>query len=334
MRTAILFTVLLAVACGAPTPVEQHEQAPDLRIAFNVYTNTPEDNYEIFVMDLDGKNRRNITNTPGVEWVYAAYGDRLLFLSDRDTCHRCYFLYEMDANGDHVRRISDRQLQDSWMGSRFNGAEFIVDPKGINPGSGPGQADTAFFRISKEGAILDTLYHGLAYANDPCFSPDGEQVVFRGAKEKVKHGYPAELHIIHTDGSGLRQLTHYPATDTTAEWWAYHAGPPTWLKSGRITYCSKRKGNLSIFSINPNGTDEQQLTPDGFDEDWHSWSPDENLLVHSGTPLVSDEERPIYDIYLMDMRTKQAKQLTTDTLSEQAPVFVLATVATRSGPKP
>lgn len=317
MKHMTLLASLALVACGEnPAAVEETKALPDLRIAFNVYTNTPEDNYDVFVMDLDGKNRKNITNTPGVDWVYSAYGDRLLFLSDRDTCHRCYFLYEMDAAGNNVRRISERQLQDSWMSARMNGGEFIVDPKGIN--------DTAFFRIDANGQHLDTLYHGLAYANDPCFSPDGERIVFRGAKEKVKHGYPAELHIIHADGSGLRQLTHYPADDTTAEWWAYHAGPPQWRGDERITYCSKRKGNLSIFSIKPDGTDEQQLTPDGFDEDWHAWSPDGNLLVYGGTPVVSEEERPVYDIFLMDMRTKEAKQLTTDTLSEQAPVFVRA----------
>lgn len=315
MKNIIMLASLALVACGeAPAPVEDTKAPADLRIAFNVYTNTPEDNYEVFVMDLDGKNRKNITNTPGVDWVYSAYGDRLLFLSDRDTCHRCYFLYEMDADGNNVRRISDRQLQDSWMSARMNGDEFIVDPKGIN--------DTAFFRLDRDGKHLDTLYHGLAYSNDPCFSPDGQQIVFRGAKEKVKHGYPAELHIINTDGSDLRQLTHYPADDTTAEWWAYHAGPPQWRSDGRITYCSKRKGNLSIFSIKPDGTDEQQLTPDGFDEDWHAWSPDGNWLVYSGTPVVGDEDRPVYDIFLMDMRTKQAKRLTTDTLSQQAPVFV------------
>ncbi|MBL7939269.1 MAG: PD40 domain-containing protein [Flavobacteriales bacterium] len=319
LKNITLLAAMALVACGEnPAPVEDTKAPSDLRIAFNVFTNTPDDNYEVFIMDLDGNNRKNITNTPGVDWVYAAYGDRLLFLSDRDTCHRCYFLYEMDADGNNVRRISDHRLQDSWMGSRFNGAEFLVDPKGIN--------DTAFFRISKDGAVLDTLYHGMAYANDPCFSPDGRQVVFRGAHAKFKQdqGYHDELYIINTDGAGLRQLTQYPANDTTAEWWAYHAGPPQWLAHDRISYCSKRKGNLSIFSVKPDGTDEQQLTPDGFDEDWHAWSPDGNLLVFGGTPVVSDQERPVYDIFLMDMRTKEAKRLTTDTLTEQAPVFVLA----------
>ena len=317
MKHLLLMAPLAWAACGEnPAPVKDVKPTQDLRIAFNVFTNTPEDNYEVFVMNLDGSGRKNITYTPGVDWVYASDGDRLLFLSDRDTCHRCYFLYEMDADGNHVRRISDHRMQDSWMSARMNGREFIVDPKGIN--------DTAFFRIGTDGAILDTLYHGMAYANDPCFSPDGKQVVFRGANAKFKQdqGYRDELYIINTDGTGRRQLTHYPANDTTAEWWAYHAGPPQWSTSDRISFCSKRKGNLSIFSIRPDGTDEQQLTPDGFDEDWHAWSPDGDLLVYSGTPLVNEGERPAYDIFLMDMRTKQVDRLTADTLAEQAPVFV------------
>ena len=56
--------------------------------------------------------------------------------------------------------------------------------------------------------------------------------------------------------------------------------------------------------------------------------------MYSGTPVVSDVERPAYDIFLMDMRTKHVNQITTDTLSEQAPVFVRAPVGTRSGAYP
>lgn len=327
MKPQHLILIAFSAGCTSPPPAEVADATSDLRIAFNVYTNTPENNYEVFVMDLDGANRKNISNTPGVEWVYAAYGDRLLFLSDRDTCHRCYFLYEMDAHGNNVRRISDVRMQDSWMSPRPDSSEYIVDPKSIN--------DTAFFRINGDGVIIDTLYHGMAYANDPCFSPDGEQVVFRGANAKFKQdqGYHDELYIINTDGTGLSQLTHYPANDTTAEWWAYHAGPPFWEpNSGRISYCSKRKGNLSIFSIKPDGTDEQQITPDGFDEDWHAWSPDGTLLVYGGTPMVSDNDRPKYDIFMMDMRTRKVDQLTTDTLSEQAPLFVLAPGSGVNGP--
>ncbi|MBK6754088.1 MAG: PD40 domain-containing protein [Flavobacteriales bacterium] len=66
----------------------------------------------------------------------------------------------------------------------------------------------------------------------------------------------------------------------------------------------------------------KQITPDGFDEDWHAWSPDGKLLVYSGTPVITGEERPRYDIFLMDMVSGKVTALAADTLSEQAPVFV------------
>lgn len=46
--------------------------------------------------------------------------------------------------------------------------------------------------------------------------------------------------------------------------------------------------------------------------------------MNAGAPIVCDEDRPAYDILLMHMRTKQSKQLTTDPLSEQAPVLAKA----------
>lgn len=312
--------LILFAGCDAPAPAPA--PTTGVRIAFNVLVDRAADNYDIFVMDMDGKNARNITNTPGVEWVYHASGEKLYFLSDRDTCHRCYFLYEMDASGANVRRVFNARLQDSYMGSRMNGTELLIDPAGIR--------DTAFFRIDRSGQVLDTLYHGLGYANDVSFSPDGKRFVFRGSHAKFKPdlGFIDELFLMDVDGANLRQLTHYPANDTTADWFLYHAGEPRWYVSRageeRISFISFRKGNHSIFSIRPDGSDERQETADGFDEDWHDWSPDGRYLVYDGTPLTKEEERPVYDIHLMDVHTGQVTRLSTDTLTEQAPVFVEA----------
>lgn len=44
--------------------------------------------------------------------------------------------------------------------------------------------------------------------------------------------------------------------------------------------------------------------------------------MYSGTPVVSSEERPKYDIFLRDMRSGKVTAVAADTLSEQAPVFV------------
>ena len=59
----------------------------------------------------------------------------------------------------------------------MSGAEMLVNPQRIR--------DTTFLRINRAGKVLDTLYYGLTYANDPCFSPDGQRNVFLGAEGKI-----------------------------------------------------------------------------------------------------------------------------------------------------
>ena len=96
------------------------------KIAYNVAQDSKNDDYEVYSMNLDGTERKNITNHKDVAWTYYAWKKRLFFISDRDACKRCYFLYEMDANGNNIKKISDLRLEDSWMGSRNNGKEMIV----------------------------------------------------------------------------------------------------------------------------------------------------------------------------------------------------------------
>ncbi|KAA3662904.1 MAG: hypothetical protein DWQ10_01410, partial [Calditrichaeota bacterium] len=184
-------------------------------------------------MNLDGNNKKNISNWKGLDWVYYAYKDKIYFISDRDTTHRIYFLYEMDGNGRNIRKISDRRLRDSWFSSRKNASEFIINPHK--------SVDSVFNIIDANGNLLSRLDPGLPYASDPLFSPNGEKVVFRGGMKKSKRekGFVDELYIINADGSDRKQLTHYPPNDTTAQWWAYKSGPPRWnQKENFISYQS------------------------------------------------------------------------------------------------
>ncbi len=80
-------TLHLPVLCSA----QLHAQK-QYKIVYNVLEDKAKDNYEIYSMNMDGTDKKNITNTPGVEWVYYAYEDKVYYISDIDTCHRCYFL--------------------------------------------------------------------------------------------------------------------------------------------------------------------------------------------------------------------------------------------------
>jgi TolB protein len=285
------------------------------KIVYNVLLDEETDNYEIFSMNMDGSDKRNISNLAGVEWTYFAYKDKVYFISDKDTCHRCYYLYKMNADGKNVEKVTDTQLADSWMDARKNGTELIIRPTN--------KVDTAFYIINTNtGSLITRIKPELPYFNDPVFIPDTDIIIFRGSYSSFKKDRTSvdELFILNTDGSELRQLTTYPENDTTAEWFNYHAGPPQWNpKENFISYQSLQNGKYSLYAITPDGKKQWKLTDNKQSEGWHSWSPDGKWLAIG----ISDLEKTHYDIAIMNWETKEMKILTDTTFKyQQAPVFV------------
>ena len=169
MKTLIFIMTAagLLYACGT----SQREQKPkQYAIAYNVHNHdTTRDDWEIMRMKFDGSEKKNITNNPDVAWTYLAYKDRL-FISDRDTCYRCFFLYECDANGNNIRKISNLQLEDSWMSARDGGEEIIVGGR-----LGDSVRNQLFIIKRGDGSFRQLTKDTAAIFRDPCFSPDGKK---------------------------------------------------------------------------------------------------------------------------------------------------------------
>lgn len=315
MKKVFGLTLALGVSVLFSCSHKPKADVSDYKIAYNVYYDTANDDYEIFVMNADGTGQKNISNAPGVEWVYYAYKDKLYFVSDRDTTHRMYFLYEMYANGNNVRKITDLRLEDSWMSSRKDGQELVVAGR-----IGKEIRYQLFLVDVKTGKYTQLTTDTAASFADPHFSPDGKQIVFRHRKNRRNYqGEKAEIWIMDADGSNLEQLTYFP-NDTTAQWHSYHAGPPFWEPNRNfISYISRQRGKHNIFTMNPDGTNVTQLTTDTLSEGWHAWSPDGDWLAFD----ASNKEGYKFDIYLRNRDGSSQKKLTNDWRSEMAPVFVL-----------
>lgn len=308
-KLIIPFIVLLASACNSGNKI-----SGSYKIAYNVLDDTAKDNYEVFIMDMDGSNKKNLTNHPGVEWVYYAYKDKIYFISDRDTCTRCYFLYEMDADGKNVRKISDLQLEDSWMSSRKNGEELAVTGR-----IGKDIRSQLFILNTKDGSYKQITNDTAARYNDPLFLQGGKQIVLRYKSNKRNRDMKTELFLMNDDGSGLKQLSTFPASDTTSPWHAYHAGPPRWNSKGKfITYQSFQDSAYHLYKVTMDGKGQDRLTKNKMSEGWHDWTPDGKWLAFERF----NRELKEVDIYLMNWKTKEVKQLTNSWKYEQAPVFV------------
>lgn len=281
----------------------------NLKIVYNAVIDKTCGTYEIFTMNLDGTDKQNISNWKGADWAYATFEDKIYFVSDRDTSSRLWFLYEMDVNGNYVRKVYNERLEDSYVGINSTGKKMIIKPI---------RKERNIFLIIDiaGGKVIDSLKLPLAGVADPIYFNGDKQIVFRGSKAKKE---PEELFIMNSDGTNIKQLTEYPKNDTTAKWYETHSGTPVWNgKEGMLTYFSKQNSNHSIYSIKPDGTNSGKLTDDTFNEGWHTWTPDGNFLVYDG----SDLEDKNFDIYLKDMHGGFVKRLTTDSIVEQAPLFI------------
>ncbi len=306
----ILGLLTLLLSCNSKEDTSQHE----LGLVYNVLRDVDIDNFEVYSMNLDGSDKKNITDLYPVDWTYYSYKDTLYFVSDRGACKRCYFLYKSNFKGENVQKVSELELADSWMSTRKDGAEIIVKPKLIT--------ENTFYILDQKGNIINRLETGLPYAADPLFVNDGKQLVFRGGKTVGKNidGFEEELYIMDDDGQNRKQLTHYPEKDTTAGKYGYRAGAPKLHPTENfVTYQSKQNGKYSLYAVSLDGSKTWKLTENTENEGWHDWSPDGKWLAIE----LFDDEQSQFHIGLMNWETKEMKILTDTTFQyQQAPNFI------------
>jgi Tol biopolymer transport system component len=112
--------LLVALSCfvetaSAQTPLRDKLQALTFKIAYESYVN---DNSDIFVMNADGSNPVNLTQTPKEQEHYPQVspdGTKLCFVSDvgegRETVRS---LYLMDIDGKNRKKVADHAREPFW----------------------------------------------------------------------------------------------------------------------------------------------------------------------------------------------------------------------------
>jgi Tol biopolymer transport system component len=129
-----------------------------------------DDQYELYVRDLDGEGYTQLTQVRGydAEASYSPDGQWIVFSSNRHA-------YAEQLSAEERKRLDD-------------------EPSGFNE----------LYRMRADGTDVQRLTHEFGYDGGPFYSHDGQQIVWRRfAPDNVT----AEIYTMKADGSDVRQLT-------------------------------------------------------------------------------------------------------------------------------
>lgn len=206
--------VLFASTHEASATCPAHpERRPDGKYVWPIYAS-----FDIFVSDLHGNIRRQLTNTPGydAEATVSPKGDRIVFTSMRDGDLE---LYTMNIDGSDVHRVTQSPGYDG-------GAFFSPDgTKLLWRASRPSTEDELkeYQDLLKEGLVKPTsmeLYVANADGSDarqvtqlgqanwaPFWHPSGNKIIF-ASNHRSARGFPFTLFMVNADGTGLEQISY------------------------------------------------------------------------------------------------------------------------------
>ena len=294
------FILASAVAVGL-TPLTV-DAAPQAQIAFS---SNRDGNWEIYVMNADGRNKRKITDTPYLEWhpSWSPDGKHIAFTANGDGkmkfWHANLEIYVMDVDGGNQQNLTKNFRHDSdpvWSpdGKRIAYVSAMDRNKEIHVMDADGGNQR---RLTNSGNVHIHNW-------EPSWSPNGERIAFTSNRDGN-----LEIYVINADGGNQQKLTN--SGDAHIHNWN-----PSWSPDdARIAFTSNRDGGMKIYVMNAEGGQQQNRTKD-IDGDDPSWSPDGKRIAFVSE---SDGNNEIYTISVAGRR--DLRRLTKNRHDDTDPVW-------------
>ena len=163
-------------------------------------------NWEIYVMDDDGGNQRNLTNNPGDDKYpsWSPDGKRITFTADRNDRDWNRQIYVMDDDGGNQLNLSNNDFDD-------RGPSWSPDGKRIAFVSTRDRASEIYV-MDADGGKPKNLTNNRTPDDNPSWSPDGRRIVFDSFRDGASEIYvmDATMGIISETSLTISMMTGIP----------------------------------------------------------------------------------------------------------------------------
>ena len=215
------------------------------------YTSNAAGSTDIWMMDADGTNQRNITkdsaNCYGPE--FSPDGTRIAYT--RVAANGTLDIWTMNSDGSGAVNVTAAAPGDnsdpSWSpdGTKLAFSSLRTAQKGVYVMDADGSNVTARLSDSFE------------WSDDPSWSPDGSMIAYVSIRAGITN-----ISKVNSDGSGISKITDRPAPDTQ----------PAWSPNGyHVMFVSKAAGDFDLWLVDPDGSNPGRLTNHPADQMYGGW---------------------------------------------------------------
>ncbi|SVB06781.1 uncharacterized protein METZ01_LOCUS159635 [marine metagenome] len=292
--TTIVFACLVYISCSAINkPENQSSQSYADHIARIAFVSDKDGNWDIWLINPDGSNLKNLTSNPSLDShpSWSPDGQNITFYYDRDGNKN---IYSMDQDGNNIKQLtlnSKSNHSPSWSPDGQKIA-FVSNRSGEN----------CIWIMNADGSEQHNLTKLLKSSRWPTWSHIKNEILF--TSENVIYQINPETFELNTVFKLNKNLVF---TGLFIGW-------PVWSPDGsKITLVSnfldKEQMTPTLYTLNKDGKAFKPLinSPGLGPDERPSWSPDGNSIVYSS--FTNNDKR---QIWLISITTGFSTQLTSD----------------------